>query len=184
MECPPEHEFCTHSGGVSKHFVCINFFVIFFRLAIYYIKISKLKNLLAFGHPLRSAVVTPLFCWFPKNNGQTVAEKFERYMTMGHIWANLYIYIYICLQQINYGILTEHSVYWFYNNRDEILSLRLTSYWLMDMWISCVLMMAMTLHIDRSIIWYIILMKKGSRINTKSSVTGLLIFRSKLYTWF
>ena len=54
---------------------------------------------MAFGHLLRSAVVTRLFYWFPKNkctkfdpNGQKVPKKFERYMKMGHIWVNLLIY--------------------------------------------------------------------------------------------
>ena len=51
---------------------------------------------MAFGHLMRSAVVTPLFWWFPKNKcikfdliGQTVPEIYEYYMKMGHIWATL-----------------------------------------------------------------------------------------------
>ena len=54
---------------------------------------------MAFGHLLRSIVVTCLFCWFLKNkctksdpNQIDVPEKFERYMKMGHISANVFIY--------------------------------------------------------------------------------------------
>ena len=54
---------------------------------------------MAFRHLLRSAVITPLFTGLQRISvqnliftGQTVPEKFELYMKMGHIWANLYIY--------------------------------------------------------------------------------------------
>ena len=47
---------------------------------------------MSFEHLLRSAVAMPLYYYFPKINvqnfipiGQTISEKFERYMEMGYI---------------------------------------------------------------------------------------------------
>ena len=61
---------------------------------------------MAFGHLLRSSN-SSVFC-FPKNKytkfdliGQMVPEKFERYIKMGHILANLFY-----KQRVDYKLLT------------------------------------------------------------------------------